>query len=359
MSRRVTTVLALAFLLGLAPTPGWCDLAPYSQDFEELSLNSPIALSGDGWLVYGNVYSSDGATWFYGYGPFPAPNDGAAFCAVVEEQGGVEQGTKQLSVYSDYENLDHANGYVIESNVYQEQTIGAGDVGATLWFVFDAKLGNIWESTDSTAAAFIKTLDPANGYAMTNFITADMTHIPETWTQYALSIPVTENLVGQILQFGFMNTATYYEPSGIFYDNVIFGPPVPEVESVSIDINPGDCPNTLSRKPTANIEVALAYELGGVDLTQVEITSLRLEGVAPVSSEWEDETEPYTGDLCACFPEIGPDGDDDLVVEFPAQAVVEAVGIKAPGDYVLTLTGTLTDGTLIEGQDCIYIGRGR
>ena len=57
----------------------------------------------------------------YGYGTFPAPNDGAAFCAVNAAQGGPEQGDRQLSIYSDYNNTDHAKGHRIESNVFLQE----------------------------------------------------------------------------------------------------------------------------------------------------------------------------------------------------------------------------------------------
>lgn len=218
MQTKAAAVLAVVVLIGMTPAMGSA-LAPYSQDFEGLALPSPGGLLGDGWLVYGNVFSP-GGTYLYGYGPFPAPNDGAAFCAIAADEGGAEQGAHQLSVYSDYNNGDHAAGNLIEANVFQEQTILPADVGNVWIFEFQAKLGNL--VAPSTAAAFIKTLDPGAGYAMTNFITADMTAIPTTWSGYSLSITIDSSLAGQILQFGFMNTATYYQSSGVFYDNVNF-----------------------------------------------------------------------------------------------------------------------------------------
>jgi hypothetical protein len=202
-------------LVCLMPASGLA-LTPYSQNFESIPPPSPGGLLGDGWLVYGNVFNA-GGTYLYGYGPYPAPNDGAAFCAIATGQGGVDQGNQQLY---DYNNLDHALGYLIESNVFQEQTVVADDVGDTWKFEFQAKLGNL--SFPSTAAAFIKTLDPGAGYALTNFITVDMTSIPATWAGYSVTITIDASLVGQIFQLGFMNTATLFYPSGIFYDNVNF-----------------------------------------------------------------------------------------------------------------------------------------
>ncbi len=217
-------VIALVALLLVALLPATVvGLNLYSEDFEGLSAFSPTALGDAGWLVYGNVFAPD-FTYLYGYGAFPAPNDlsAPAFCLIAIGEGGIDQGDQQLVVFSDYNNTDHANGFWIESNVYQEQTIEAGDIGETWVFEFDAKGGNI--EGESTAVAFIKTLDPGNGYAITNFIFVDMTDTPVTWGRYSLSLAIDAGLEGQLLQIGFNSTATNYEGSGIFYDNIIFYP---------------------------------------------------------------------------------------------------------------------------------------
>lgn len=221
MLLRTTTILAAVVLMALAPTVSQADLASYSQDFEGLVQADPGALGNDGWLVFGNVFDSGGG-YLYGYGVFPAPNNSGGFSAIASGQGGPAQGAQQLSIYSDYNSLEHINmtGNLVESNVFQEQTVAAGDVGSTWQFDFDAKLGNLGGA--STALAFIKTLDPNAGYATTNFITTNMTVIPGTWDSYSLTIAIDPGLVGQILQFGFACTASNAEPSGVFYDNINF-----------------------------------------------------------------------------------------------------------------------------------------
>jgi hypothetical protein len=222
MARRATLVLAAA-LLCLAPAAGHAALAPYLGTFEGMGIGeigAPNSLSTDGWLAYGNVFTS-AHVYMYGYGPYPAPNDGAAFCAVTTGQGGDLQGMNQLSVYSDYNNQGaHTAGNLVEANVYHEQTVAAGDVGNTWTFQFDAKLGNLVSPT--TALAFIKTIDPNNGWQMTNFITVNTTAIPATWNTYTISIPVDVSLVGQFMQFGFASTATHNNASAVIYDNVIW-----------------------------------------------------------------------------------------------------------------------------------------
>ena len=74
----------------------------------------------------------------------------------------------------------------------------------------------------NTAVAFIKTLDPSAGFATTNNITVNTTAIPDSWNRYSIQIVVDNALIGQVLQFGFAATATNFEPSGVFYDNVAF-----------------------------------------------------------------------------------------------------------------------------------------
>jgi hypothetical protein len=215
------TILLVAVMLCLAPAAARAALSAYSQDFEGLVQADGSALANNGWLVFGNVFNPGGG-YLYGYGPFPAPNGGAGFCAIANGQGGPPQGSQQLVVYNDYNNGDHANGNRIEANVYREQVIGAADVGSTYDFQFDAKLGDLVAPTE--AVAFIKTLDPNAGYALSNFITFNTAALPNTWGTHMLSIAIGPNLVGHLLQIGFASTTTNYLASGVFYDNINFAP---------------------------------------------------------------------------------------------------------------------------------------
>ena len=78
----IVRVVLSTMLITAASLAVWAAVTPYNQDFESLALPSPGGLLGDGWLVFGNVYDA-GGNYQYGYGPFPAPNDGAAFSAIV------------------------------------------------------------------------------------------------------------------------------------------------------------------------------------------------------------------------------------------------------------------------------------
>jgi len=126
--------------------------------------------------------------------------------------------------------------------------------------------------------------------------------------------------------------------------------------SVNIDIKPQACPNPLNIKSKGVLPVAI---LGteNFDVTEVDIASIRLVGVAPIRSSIEDVSTPLLEkqDECDCISE-GEDGIDDLTLKFDTQEIVSALGEVADGDeLVLTLTGELSDGTPIEGEDCIII----
>jgi hypothetical protein len=229
MKFQTIPALAVAFVL-VAPLRSHAALAGYSQNFETLAPSGTgygnTALSDNGWLVYANVFRTDG-TYDYGYGPFLAPNGDMAFSGIAIGQGGPQQGDRQLVVYSDYNNGGaHASGELVESLVFQQQTIGAWDVGNTWTLRFDA--GRYTPSplaAPSTAMAFVKTLDPANGYQATGMSWVDMSAV-DAWGTHSLSLTITAG-AGQILQFGFANTATNYANSAVVYDNISFAP-VPE-----------------------------------------------------------------------------------------------------------------------------------
>jgi hypothetical protein len=277
MAHRTPAALVTALLL-LAPATSHA-LSPYAQNFDGLNKNLPTALSANGWLVYGNVYDPTGTTFIRGYGAFPAPNKtvNPAFCNIAAGEGGTEQGTQQLNVFSDYENTDHNPiiGNRIESLVFQEQPILAGDVGTRWVFLFDAKLGNLGGS--STASAFIKTLDPLNGYATTSFQQREMTSIPTTWGTYWLAITIEAGMVGQIVQFGFLNWASNYEPSAVFYDNVSWA--INNTLDVTGPVG-RDGIELLAAAPTPfTHSTRIAYSIarrGAVDLSVYDVTGRRI-----------------------------------------------------------------------------------
>ena len=207
-------------------------LATYTQNFEgmtPLQGYPPNDLSNDGWQIYGivydaNPYNNPSANITGQYGPFPAANAGApdgslgSIQGVATGQGGPTQGDVVLAKYTDYNNQDGlATGYVAAST-YQEQEIGAGDVGSTWRFSYDAKKGNL--EADSSAFAYILTQDFTAGSEI--FLPSDTTNLPIEWGRYFIDLLITPELVGDNLSFGFVATATGNNGSGNFYDNIVF-----------------------------------------------------------------------------------------------------------------------------------------
>ena len=112
---------------------------------------------------------------------------------------------------------------MIEAASFQETIFSASDAGSYT-FSFDAKApfeGGI--AAPTTAYAYIRVLDPNNGFASSVDVRVDLSAVSNTeWARYTVEATLDESLDGQILQFGFSNSATGYNPSGVFYDNVNF-----------------------------------------------------------------------------------------------------------------------------------------
>lgn len=201
-------------------------LSSYSQNFEGMSLSNSAALSGNGWVVYGNVFFPNG-NWNYGYGPFPAPNGTGAFSSVATGDGGPNQGLRYINVFNDYNNVGaHNAGEKVEANVFQEQPITAADQGKTYKFKFDFRASATnGPSGASTTAAFIKVLNPSNNYTtIVNPSLSTTLASSSAWSEgNELSVTIGSNWAGYILQFGFVSTATSFQGTGVFYDNVSFG----------------------------------------------------------------------------------------------------------------------------------------
>ncbi len=156
------------------------------------------------------------------------------------------------------------------------------------------------------------------------------------------------NNKGQIVGIGIIN--------GDYHSFLLT--PVSPVLEVAVDIKPGSCPNPVNVKSSGLLPIAI---LGSEDVNVIDIdpTSIRLTGVEPLRSGYEDVAGPVSdSNDCNCITN-GPDGFLDIILKFKTQRIVEAVGDVNDGDVLeLSLTGILYDETPIEGADCILI-RGR
>ncbi len=147
----------------------------------------------------------------------------------------------------------------------------------------------------------------------------------------------------------------------------------PPLEVRALDIKPGTCTNPFNiklfdflasgnRKKGGALPVAI---LGGegFDVMDIDISTIRLQGVAPLSQGQSFCDVAGPGDEeegCNCTVE-GPDGHTDLLLKFSNQEIAATriiCSIPVPGEkWILTMTGELEDGTAFQASDCVtFVG---
>ena len=125
-------------------------------------------------------------------------------------------------------------------------------------------------------------------------------------------------------------------------------------EPVEIDIKPGSCPNPLNTKSKGVFPVAI-LGTATFNVDDIDVSSIRLEGVEPIRYSYEDVATPFIGELGDCH-DLGADEYIDMTLKFDTQAIVDAIGEVDDGDeIILTLNGNLNDGTDFEGSDSVWI----
>ncbi|MBI4720427.1 MAG: hypothetical protein HY770_04235 [Chitinivibrionia bacterium] len=152
-----------------------------------------------------------------------------------------------------------------------------------------------------------------------------------------------------------------------------------EMYALSLDILPGSCPNPFNMEWFGDVDdgngnetnsgVLPAAIAGGAnfDVSAIDISSIRLEGIEPLRAGMEDVTQPAPRGECACPGGVpgeesggSPDGHMDLTLKFSRGKLALAIGETSPGDeIVLELTGALNDGTKFVAHDCVRIPGGR
>ena len=163
------------------------------------------------------------------------------------------------------------------------------------------------------------------------------------------------------LEVGPINTGT--GPFTVFGICVRGEPTAAIIIEVPVDIKPQSCPNPLNTKDNGVLPVAI-LGTGDFDVTKIDIATVRLAGVAPLRSTFEDVAtpfSPFTGKE-NCFTDCttaGPDSFVDLTLKFDAQMIVNALGAVSDGQcLVVELTGKLKEefgGIPIKGEDVLLI----
>lgn len=188
----------------------------FSDDFEDYPVFEGVFSDlGGGWLFFANTFFDypECTSYFYNYGgPYPAPNGPQISNIVVGSTG------HALNKFSDYNNGDHGSGICIETNVFQERTLSSTDLG-TYTFRFETQVP-MELGVGVNTFGFIKLLDPNNGYSLDLYSKVSTV----TAGTKLLNVRLDPSAEGKILQWGFTTTASNYQDSGRYYDNVTFAP---------------------------------------------------------------------------------------------------------------------------------------
>lgn len=195
----------------------------------------------------------------------------------------------------------------------------------------------------------VEVMDLTLGFIFLSFELAPGEEWCET-LEYEIQPEDLDPLVNEVIVFGTDESGFTVED---FAEAVVDLIPPVEI-NIPLDIKPTSCPNPLNVKSKGVLPVAI---LGteNFDVSDVDVGSVSLEGVAPIRFSYEDVATPFDGELCDCH-EAGPDGYLDLTLKFDTQEIVAALGEVEDGEELpLSLSVTLVDGTVIEASDCIRV----
>jgi hypothetical protein len=151
-----------------------------------------------------------------------------------------------------------------------------------------------------------------------------------------------------------------FEVVGLLFEQMTI---LPEPVEVAVDVKPGSCPNPVNAKSQGLVPAAILGS-GELDVTTIDPASVRLGGVAPVRSGFEDvgtPFEPYVSkfDCTMDCDEYEGDGYTDLTLKFNARELAAALGSGLEDECVVaTLTGYFLEefgGGPIVGEDVIVL----
>ena len=153
-----------------------------------------------------------------------ATKDGQITGLITDDNG------SHLNTFSNYDDGTHNGGFV-EANIFREHGATQGYISAdmvgTYRMTFKAKKANCGDTnsdngaTGGTCHAFVKVLN-AGDFSLMLFERVETTSTSaDAFTEMVLDYEITEGMVGNILQTGFMNYAGNYAPTGMLYDDCL------------------------------------------------------------------------------------------------------------------------------------------
>jgi hypothetical protein len=160
-----------------------------------------------------------------------------------------------------------------------------------------------------------------------------------------------------------------------WYINILNAPAgVPPVNTLAIDIMPGDCPNEFKCfTPIEQMQGTLTIAICGVaqgdfplDVRNIDPATIRLsrEGIdgslTPTHHDYDDVATPlFDVQICECH-DLNGDNVEDLVLEFDARSIAKQLTVCGSQEQAipLVITANLKGqslGRLLRGKDCIEI----
>ncbi|WP_069660271.1 hypothetical protein [Arcticibacter eurypsychrophilus] len=130
---------------------------------------------------------------------------------------------------------------------------------------------------------------------------------------------------------------------------------------VSFDYRPLNCPNTL--RTSSGAEEAAILGSSTFNVNQVDLSSVKLNGIPFKKSRVIDKSAPFNGTVSSCSTcsTLAPDGIKDLEFLFDSQLLLKTLGmVKDKQCIKVTLTGKLLPqygSTPIKGEDYILISK--
>lgn len=218
----------------------------FFDDFEDRVKDQ--AIIGNDWTWYDQWFAEEGCTGeaVDGYGPFDDdtkdPYDAANrnFFTVPAESGDYYRAGLEVPAWDGalsnmlrvYGNQYNTNEACQRTLIFQEMDAPAA---GTYSFVFDVAQDRVGApAAGEVTAAFVKVLDPANGYETVLFesvlTTPKAASVPldVATSRQGIDFTISEDMVGKLLQFGFYNDVTpnwsqSADFSAALYDNISVG----------------------------------------------------------------------------------------------------------------------------------------
>lgn len=311
-----------------------------------------IANSGSGYV---SRYDNEGnrlATIYVGGSPTGVAVDAAGKVWAVNLNGYIERINPET-------NSVDLSKYIVGTSHY-----GYSDMTGIVSRTITTKIGTWSVVYDSGAAdtpwgIISWTSDEPEGTSLTVKVRSSNDQINwSAWETASNGVLLTATPDGEYIQVETTFQIITGEVSPILYDLTV----KPAEIEVPVDIKPQSCRNPLNVNDKGVLPAAI---LGTIDfdVTQVDLASVKLEGVSSLRSALEDVATPFAPFIekkgALDCTTAGADGYMDLTLKFDNQQVVTALGTVTDGKVqVLKLTGNLKPefgGIPIVGEDVVVI----